>query len=67
MIIQFNNLRKIGQLYYATSLYFFENQVPDWDKYSIIQAQELLKISLNIGLSNYWYKLLHPVTLKKSF
>ena len=38
VMIQFNNLRKIGQLYYAVSLYFFENQVPDSDNYSIIQA-----------------------------
>ena len=42
VMIQFNNLRKIGQLYYAVSLYYFENQVSDLDNYSIIQAQALL-------------------------
>ena len=46
VLIQFNNLGKFGQLYYAKSLYFFKNQVPDWDNYSIIQAQAQLKITL---------------------
>ena len=46
VMIQFNNLRKIGQLYYAVLLYFFENKMPDRDNSSIIQAQALLKITL---------------------
>ena len=46
VIYQFNNLRKIGQLYYAVTLYFFKIQVLDSDNYSTIQAQALLKITL---------------------
>ena len=46
VIIQFNNLREIGQLYYAVLLYFFENKIPDRDNSSIIQAQSQLKFTL---------------------